>query len=374
MDATHRIDARKSFVNVTFHVICVLIRFQNRRSFRAFFRSPTSSTLPPPSSTMPTATTTTHTANSKAATIPLKSAFMHPPSSSTVATLKSLYPRAATAFLQRDVALTHSLLTSAFAILTPPFSTNPEDSLSSQRRKWDLLRITFETTTYASPPPNEDPEALPAPLRANQMLSPQSFVAALHARSLQLFSPTAPLQKPSSSYLPAQILVTLGLASLKLECPDIGRGIIEDWLARRGQTPVGDDHEGYAKVLDLYCLQILPRLEEWDYAGDFLQYERELPQHTRDVRHFSDTATTDLYCTVTRQDADHLTSLCRRFAHEEKLTLLMGDLSTEGMGCSSALAADYAPIQSVHFAVRHVCLCYSWTCNCLHTVLRRERR
>lgn len=227
-------------------------------------------------------------------------------SSSTAATLRSLYPRAATAFLQRDALLTHSLLASAFAILTPPLSSLGDDFLAPHRRKWDLLRITFETTSYASPPLSEDPESLPSSLRANQLLSPQSFVASLHARSLQLFTPTSPSQKPSSTFLPAQILVTLGLASLKLGCPDIGRGIVEDWLARRGQIAGADDREGYAKVLDLYCLQILPRLEEWDYAGDFLQYERELPQHSRDVSSsLAATVRTFAGCSVAEPSAYH---------------------------------------------------------------------
>ncbi|KAH8100976.1 hypothetical protein BXZ70DRAFT_892573 [Cristinia sonorae] len=233
---------------------------------------------------MPTATATTHTVATTSSTIPLKTAAsVSPSSSSTAATLRSLYPRAAKAFLHRDIVLTHSLLSSAFALISPPSLAAPEDSLSAHRRKWEVLRITFETTTYSSPPPSEDPEALPSSLRANQMLSPQSLVAAFHERSLQLFTPTSPLHKPSSTFLPARILVTLGLASLKLGCPDIGRGITEDWLARRGQGTIADDHDGYTKVLDLYCLQILPRLEEWDYAGDFLQYERELPQQSRDV-------------------------------------------------------------------------------------------
>ncbi|TCD60165.1 hypothetical protein EIP91_010624 [Steccherinum ochraceum] len=263
---------------------------------------------------MPTATITTHTTSkaTSAVSIPLKSAtFMAGASGSTAATLRSLYPRAATAFLQRDVLLTHSLMTSAFAILPPSSTGHVEDSLTSHRRKWDLLRITFETTSYASPPASEDPESFPSSLRSNQLLSPQSFVAALHTRSLQLFTPVS-APKPSSAFLPAQILVTLGLASLKLGCPDIGRGIVEDWLARRGQAAVADDQDGYAKVLDLYCLQILPRLEEWDYAGDFLQYERELSQPSRD-------------------EPDHRIFLCRRFAHEEKYVLLMGELATEGV-------------------------------------------
>lgn len=245
--------------------------------------SPTSTSTTPAAfsscSTMPTATTTTQTMSTAAVTIPLKNAV--PTSSSTAASLRSLYPRAATAFLQRDVVLTHSLLASAFAILSPPIPSNSEDSLATYRRKWDLLRITFETTLYSSPPQSEDPEALPASLRSNQMQSPQSFVAALHSRSLQLFTPSS--TRASSAFLPAQILITLGLASLKLGCPDIGRSIIEDWLARRVPATSSADLEGYVKVMDLYCLQVLPRLEEWDYAADFLQYEQELHQNTRSV-------------------------------------------------------------------------------------------
>ncbi|KAH9949997.1 hypothetical protein B0H21DRAFT_819691 [Amylocystis lapponica] len=225
---------------------------------------------------MPTATATT-TSNSPAV-ISLKASSTS--SSSTVVTLRSLYPRAARAFLQRNVCLTHSLLTSAFSIIQPPESYVP-DSVASHRRKWDILRITFETTLYASPPPSQNPEDLPASLRANLMLSPEPLIATLHNRSLQLFTPSFPAQKPTSAFLPAQILVTLVLASLKLECTTVGRSMIEDWLARRSQEDSPDDRDGYAKVLELYCLYVLPRLEEWDYAEEFLQYERELSSHTR---------------------------------------------------------------------------------------------
>lgn len=234
---------------------------------------------------MPTATTTTNTTqdvtDGPLSSIPLKGTPNGTATTSaTAATLRSLYPRAATAFLHRNVALTQSLLSSASSILHPP-SSLADDGLTSHRKKWDILQITFETTVYASPPETEDPEAFPTSLRANQMLSPQSLVTNLHSRSLHLFTPTS--QKANAAFLPSQILITLVLASLKLGCPEVGRGIIEDWLARRSLSNSAEDLEGYAKVLELYCLQILPRLEEWDYASDFLQYERELPQDTRDV-------------------------------------------------------------------------------------------
>ena len=118
------------------------------------------------------------------------------------------------------------------------------------------------------------------------MLSPDPLIATLHNRSLALFTPNPAIHKPTSAFLPAQILVTLALASLKLGCAEVGRGMIEDWLARHGQEDNGDAPDGYAKVLELYCLHVLPRLEEWDYAEDFLQYERELKPDMRTVSPF----------------------------------------------------------------------------------------
>lgn len=233
--------------------------------------------------TMPTATTTvTSTEVASTSMLSTSKANGSASSSSTVATLRSLYPRAATAFLHRNVALTYSLVTSAFSVLHPPEST-VDDVLAGHRKKWDILRVTFETTVYASPPDSQDPEAFPAALRANQMLSPQSLVMSLHNRSLQLFTPSTYAQQPNAVFLPIQLLVTLILASIKLECPEVGRGIIEDWLARRNSSILSEDSHGYFKILDLYCLQVLPRLQEWDYASDFLQYERELSPDTRGV-------------------------------------------------------------------------------------------
>lgn len=204
--------------------------------------------------------------------------------SSTAATLRSLYPRAAKAFLQRDIALTHSLIISAFSLIGAPLHSS-QDELSSYRRKWDILRITLETTVYASPPALKDPTAFPTALRANQMLSSQSLVTSLHERSLNLFTPTNPTTRPSPFFLPHQILVTLVLASMKLGCPLVGKNMIEDWLARKNPELLSSSEGrlGYIKILELYCLHILPHLEQWDFAQDFLQYERELDETMRKV-------------------------------------------------------------------------------------------
>lgn len=210
-----------------------------------------------------------------------------PSSSTTAPTLRSLYPRAARAFLQKDVALTHSLIVSAFSILHAP-QTVPTDPLDSYRRKWDILRVTLETTVFYDPPKSSDPNAIPASLRSNLMMSAQSLLATMHARSLRLFTPTSTdlYPTPTAACLPPQILVALALSCMKLECPEIGRGMIEDWLSYRDLQPehLRMDKDGYGKVLDLYCLHVLPGLHKWEDAKEFLRYESDLTPQARLVR------------------------------------------------------------------------------------------
>ena len=50
------------------------------------------------------------------------------------------------AFVLRDINLIYSLFQSAFSLLNLP--TIVPDSLSDHRRKWDMLRIAFESTVY----------------------------------------------------------------------------------------------------------------------------------------------------------------------------------------------------------------------------------
>ncbi|KAH9048693.1 hypothetical protein EDB84DRAFT_160606 [Lactarius hengduanensis] len=243
---------------------------------------------------MPTATLTTSPTVPSTSFIPLKAAAItvpfpqlvtiNTPSPSSpqqynaAATLRPLYARAVRAFLHRDVVLTHSLLTSAFALLTPP-ATSALDSLSDHRRKWDVLRITLDVTVYTSPP--ADAASVPATLRSNALLSGAALLATLHSRSVRLFVP-ADSPAPNPAFLPAQVLVTLALSSAKIGCPAAGRGITEEWLACR--LPPARPEDGYEKVLEVYCLSILPALGDWAYARQFLQYETELPAQSREVR------------------------------------------------------------------------------------------
>ncbi|KAG8863067.1 hypothetical protein FRB96_009247 [Tulasnella sp. 330] len=228
--------------------------------------------------------------------------------STTLITLRALYQRAVRAFLKRDTTEAQSHIDVAFQLLTPPTSAQP-DVLSSQRKKWDILRITLETTLYASSAgslpshdgsttydvprtPSPSPSSSSYNRASNLLLSPPSLLATLHTRSLCLFTPISQAQQPSPAFLPPQILVSLVLASLKLNCPQVGRGMVEEWLARRpiplpgsnvnGHTingkGIGEDTDdaGYAKVIDVYCLHVLPRLADWEYGMEFLKYEVDL--------------------------------------------------------------------------------------------------
>jgi hypothetical protein len=65
--------------------------------------------------------------------------------------------------------------------------------------------------------------------------------------------------------------------------------MIEDWLSRRGQNEEQEDEEreeGYEKVLEMFICQVLPRLEQWEYAEEFLKYETELSPNRREVNCF----------------------------------------------------------------------------------------
>ncbi|EIW84243.1 hypothetical protein CONPUDRAFT_28932, partial [Coniophora puteana RWD-64-598 SS2] len=194
--------------------------------------------------------------------------------------LRSLYNRAAKAFIHRDFLTTFNLVNTAFSTLTAPQDASP-DGLGAHRRKWDILRITLDTTVYHSP---VDKDSLPKALRANLLLSSHAFIATLHTRSLDLFTPSSMQHHPRSSFLPHQVLVTLVASSLKIDTPDFGRGIVEEWLSHRvhSEAQLGD-LEGYEKVLEMYCLHVLPRMEGWDYAKQFLDYESELPHERKKV-------------------------------------------------------------------------------------------
>lgn len=207
------------------------------------------------------------------------------PVESPLPSLNKLYNRAARAFLHRDIPSTYSSIESAFHSLKPP-SGSSFDTLSSQRKKWDVLRLTLVTTVYSAPP--SDAAMIPANLREDLLQSPQTLITIFYNRSLRLHTPSS--RTLNAAYLPQSVLSTLLLAGLKLGAPGVSRDIVEDWLAKRDPSSSNGDDDGmkmYQKVLDMYCLHILPRLEEWDYAKEFLEYESELPPDKRQVSQYN---------------------------------------------------------------------------------------
>jgi hypothetical protein len=107
-----------------------------------------------------------------------------------------------------------------------------------------------------------------------------------YQRSLALFTPSGAPQK--ASFIPSAVILTLVYSSLKVEAPDAGRVIVEDWLASRhyslpSAASADEESVNYGKVIDAYCLYLLPKLEQWEYAKEFLDYESELPSSTREV-------------------------------------------------------------------------------------------
>ena len=60
--------------------------------------------------------------------------------------------------------------------------------------------------------------------------------------------------------------------TLKIDAPDVVRLVIED------------SEEGYEKTLELYILHMVPKLEQWEYAREFLEYESELTSQRREVK------------------------------------------------------------------------------------------
>jgi hypothetical protein len=177
------------------------------------------------------------------------------PQQLSATTLRPHYTRAVRAFLHRDIVLTHTLLTSAFALITPPLTSSP-DSLAEHRRKWDVLRITLDVTVYTAPPP--DSASIPTALRSNALLSAAALLASLHTRSLRLFAPADGPATPNSAFLPAQVLVTLAISSAKISCPAAGRGIVEEWLVCRAlNTNAANTAVAMAKMVMRRCSRFI---------------------------------------------------------------------------------------------------------------------
>jgi len=219
-------------------------------------------------------------------------------------TLRNLYEKAKHAFLQRDLLGAERSLTLAFAQLPPPppLSLNSNidkrdpDGLDSQRRKWDVLRITLWTTLFMSK--DTSSSSLEKKTNCPIHLGPIQFLEKLYSNSLQLFTPSSSTDPSSNDaggivHVPDQVVFLLVVSALKLDQVRLAKEWIEDWLVRRDPTVPQTtttttdrnvkEMTSYEKVVDVYVLHVLPRLGLWDDATEFLRYEAEMNEYTKQV-------------------------------------------------------------------------------------------
>ncbi|KAI8903437.1 hypothetical protein DFJ77DRAFT_444257 [Powellomyces hirtus] len=84
--------------------------------------------------------------------------------------------------------------------------------------------------------------------------------------------------------LPAEVLCAGILLLQACKLPAESKTVIEHWLASRGDdyydtllnTQEAELRGHYERVIELYCLHVLPSLEEWESAQDFLEWNEVL--------------------------------------------------------------------------------------------------
>ncbi|KAL1915971.1 uncharacterized protein VTP21DRAFT_6359 [Calcarisporiella thermophila] len=90
------------------------------------------------------------------------------------------------------------------------------------------------------------------------------------------------------SFIDSELVVVCVLLSLNENVPVVGREIVEAWLASLPDEEMekmenGQEREGYEKIVELFVLHVLARLEEWDYAKEFLHYNEVISPDKKKV-------------------------------------------------------------------------------------------
>ncbi|BGP25796.1 hypothetical protein Rt10032_c06g2794 [Rhodotorula toruloides] len=245
--------------------------------------------------------------------------------------LRQRYNAATRAFLVRDYTATASTLHDALARCPrlPPSAWFDElrDAgvtlpLEEIRRRLEILQITFLATVRSSPAALSPASNL-TPLLD---LPPAKLVKALWKNLISTDRQAVPsvevldseddiLPTPSAAYLHPSLAVSLALAALKLDEPRLARAIAEAWFGSVSEdvermvweTSGTVDWEGgefsldgvgglgassmlgaadkqkpdgrkqlvgpWLKLLDLVVLHVLPKLGEWEAAGDFVRLQ-----------------------------------------------------------------------------------------------------
>ncbi|GAA5858789.1 hypothetical protein JCM1840_006557 [Sporobolomyces johnsonii] len=250
----------------------------------------------------------------------------------SVAVAHRHYNAATRSFLVRDYSATASSLHDALSAL-PPVAPDtwfhaleraqPPSPEADLKRRLDILQITFLATVRASAP-----ALSPAPHLSSLLdLPPAALIKALWSSTLQSSAsssdpsasePGEILPTPRAAFLHPSIAIALTLAALKLEEPRLARSVAEAWIGSAGDevervvweasqaidwanellldgvgagggylsssTVLGGKDKdkpeprkalvnAWIKLLDLLVLHVLPKLGEWEAAGDFVRLQ-----------------------------------------------------------------------------------------------------
>ncbi|RGB32427.1 hypothetical protein C1646_670109 [Rhizophagus diaphanus] len=188
--------------------------------------------------------------------------------------LTSLYQKAKDDFLLRKYDSAHSLCSAAISKLTnfSPISSSPS-AKNLQTKIW-ILYINLIAAVFAEKPP---------------IITKDLEIERLLERSAEKVVSDIWLKVINEGYgeetgeVPGEVVVACILFCLNQQQAPNGRNIIEEWLnalsdelilhlERISSKGVTDDPilKSYEKVVELYVLQVLPKLRDWDLASKFL--------------------------------------------------------------------------------------------------------
>lgn len=253
---------------------------------------------------------------------------------SRLSQLRTHYRSATSAFLVRDYSQTAISLEEARLLLPPAGKEDAwlnamvegrEEPELDMERKLAILRITFLATVASSAPSPSSLEAYPAAISKLLSLPSAALIPTLwhsllpsaEASPADLGTGLDVFPTPSAAFLHPSLIVALSLGALKMEQPAQARAVLEAWFGSVGESvervaweeselgdwsgefslsgggdgmsssgilsgppPTGTKPDprkallaSWIKAMDLLVLHVMPRLGEWEAAGDFVRMQ-----------------------------------------------------------------------------------------------------
>ncbi|CAI2173528.1 982_t:CDS:2 [Funneliformis geosporum] len=198
---------------------------------------------------------------------------MSPPSSIELQTLTNLYQRAKHAFLLRKYDSSHLLCSSAISKLLD-LSPVPSPSIKILQTKiWNLyINLVAAILAERSPVVTQDLEIKRLLERSPEKVVNDVWLKVINEGYAE-----------EIGEVPGEVVVACILFCLNQREALNGRNIIEEWfnalsdelilhLEHMSSKHVTSDPilNSYEKVVELYLLQVLPKLKDWDLASKFL--------------------------------------------------------------------------------------------------------